>query len=267
MNSMLNLELVDSWRRAGIKNGDCVLLHSSVSRTMHRMRRRLETFSLENLLQSFIDAVGAEGTLLLPLFNFSFCGGTAFDIRSTPSTMGAITEVARNDSRFVRTKHPIYSFAVCGRLASEFALLSNSSALADDGPFGLLRRVDGKIAVLDLDDQNSMTMYHHIEEVTGVDYRYHKSFIGEYIDAMGQRTTQSFKLFVWDESRGVCTDVNRAGELLWSEGLYSGSRPGVDAGLRVIESQKMFEVIQQVIRSGRARDFLYSIQPASDSHD
>ena len=77
--------------------------------------------------------------------------------------MGAITEVARNDSRFLRTKHPIYSFAAYGRLASAFALLNNTSALADDGPFGLLRRVDGKVAILDLDDQNSMTNYHHIE--------------------------------------------------------------------------------------------------------
>ena len=257
---MSKQRLVQHWRQAGIKTGDCVLLHSSVSRTMRATRSKDKDFSLEDLLQSFIDAVGEEGTLLLPLFNFAFCSGVEFDIRSTPSKMGAITEVARNDLRFLRTKHPVYSFAVCGRLASAFALLENTSALADDGPFGLLRRVDGKVAILDLDDQNSMTNYHHIEEVAGVDYRYHKSFTGGYIDASGVRTTRSIELFVWDEAQGIHTDVNRAGELLWEKGLYSGFRPGVDSGLRVIRAQGMFEVIERVIVSGAARDYLYSEQ-------
>jgi aminoglycoside 3-N-acetyltransferase len=255
-------ELTETWRESGINAGDCVLLHSSASRTMRMVRAREEKFTLSDLLQTFIDAVGEEGTLLLPLFNFDFCRGVPFDIRSTPSTMGAITEVARNDPRFLRTRHPVYSFAVHGRLASKFASLRNSSALADDGPFGLLRRVDGKVAVLDLDDQNSMTIYHHIEEVVGVDYRYHKSFIGEYIDESGKKTTESFQLFVWDESQGVRTDVNRAGELLWVNNLYLGSRSGIDSGLRVINAQKMFDAIERVIRDGKARDYLYSMENA-----
>ena len=257
---MSKQQLTESWMQAGIRIGDCVLLHSSVSRTMRAARSKDVNFSLEDLLQSFIDAVGEEGTLLLPLFNFAFCSGVEFDIRSTPSKMGAITEVARNDSRFLRTKHPIYSFAAYGRLASAFALLDNTSALADDGPFGLLRRVDGKVAILDLDDQNSMTNYHHIEEVVGVDYRHHKSFTGDYIDLSGVRTTQSFELFVWDESQGVRTDVNRAGEFLWEKGLYSGSRPGDGSGLRVIRAQGMFEAVERLIISGSAREYLYSVQ-------
>jgi aminoglycoside 3-N-acetyltransferase len=259
--------LTRQWKDAGMHPADCVLLHSSISRTMRRARGVDSKFSVEGLLQSFLQAVGAEGTLLLPLFNFDFCSGAGFDIRTTPSTMGALTEVARNDSRFQRTKHPIYSFAVCGPLASSFVSLTNTSALADDGPFGLLRRVNGKIAVLDLDDQNSMTMYHHIEEVLGVSYRYHKRFDGEYVDALGNSTTKSFELFVWDEVQGIRTDVNRAGELLWQEGLYSGSRPGVDSGLRVIQARKMFDSIARVIDSGRARDYLYSIENVRDPNE
>lgn len=264
---MLAQQLTEKWQQAGITDGDCVLLHSSVSRTMRLARKDDETFTLTDLLQTFINAVGDEGTLLLPLFNFDFCNGVPFDIRSTPSTMGAITEVARTDSRFQRTRHPMYSFAVCGRLASAFTSLSNISALSDDGPFGLLRRSDGKVAVLDIDDQNSMTIYHHIEEVVGVDYRYHKSFIGDYIDENGEVATRSFELFVWDESKGIRTDVNRAGELLWDKGLYSGFRPGVGSGLRVIRAQKMFDAIERVITSGMARDYLYSVETGNNSHE
>jgi aminoglycoside 3-N-acetyltransferase len=232
---------------------------------MKRMRESHPEFSLSDLLQSFIDVIGEGGTLLLPLFNFAFCNGSGFNRATTPSSMGALTEAARVDRRFVRTRHAIYSFAVTGPLSDEFSTLSNVSALADDGPFGLLRRRRGKIAVLDLDDQNSMTMYHHIEEVNGVTYRYHKSFTGKYCDLDQTESLRQYSLFVWDEVRGVRTDVNRAGELLWSQGLYSGSRPGVDSGLRVIDAQAMFLSISDVIRRGDAVRYLYSMSMDSES--
>jgi aminoglycoside N3'-acetyltransferase len=216
-------------------------------------------FSVSDLLESFVEAVGEDGTLLLPLFNFDFCHGKVFDYANTPSMMGSLTEFARQDSRFLRTRHPVYSFAVTGSKSEDFVALNNRSALADDGPFGLLRRLDGKIAVLDLDDQNSMTIYHHIEEVNTVDYRYHKSFTGTYIDYNGVASLQTYEVFVWDEVQGVITDVNRAGDLLWSQGLYTGDRPGVHSGLRTIKAQEMFHVVTQVIRAGKAREFLYSI--------
>jgi aminoglycoside 3-N-acetyltransferase len=254
-------DLVAAWRSAGLSEGDTVLLHSSVSRTMQLQRSSDQSFSLTNLLDTFISAVGPYGTLLLPTFNFSFCEGLEYDCRITPSMMGALTETARLDSRFLRTKHPIYSFAVAGRRASEFVALENRSALADNGPFGLLRRLRGKIAVLDLDDQNSMTMYHHIEEVMNVDYRYLKSFTGRYIDMSGCAEQRTFDLFVWDEVRNVRTDVNRAGDLLWSRGLYNGQRPCQGSGLRVINAQEMFLAIAEVISTGRAGDYLYSIGP------
>lgn len=263
---VLHQELVRQWQESGICTGDTVLLHSSVSRTIRRCRQIEAEFSVENLLDSFLDAVGATGTLLLPLFNFAFCRGEAFDLRSTPSTMGALTEVARVDKRFQRTVHPIYSFAVSGTHAPLFQSLTNVSALADDGPFGLLRRLKGKIAVLDLDDQNSMTMYHHVEEVVGVDYRYHKSFTTSYTDHDGSISKRTYQLFVWDEKEAIQTDVNRAGEILWQAGLYSGVRPGMDSGLRVIDAQRMFEEVARLIKDGRAREYLYSVAGETQSN-
>ena len=48
-------------------------------------------------------------------------------------------------------------------------------------PFGILKNIGGKIAILDLDDQSSMTFY-HIEELNKVDWRYFKKFKGVYVD-------------------------------------------------------------------------------------
>lgn len=264
--SQVVTNLTRLWQTHGVSNGDTLLLHTSVSRTMRAIRDETSEFKLEHLLQSFIEAVGQDGTLLLPLFNFGFAAGDVFDYRSTPSHMGALTEVARHDTRFARTQHPLYSFAVMGRHADDFTRLSNVGALSDDGPFGLLRRLDGKIGVLDLEDQDSMTIYHHIEEVVGVDYRYHKWFSGEYVDADGVKESRRYSLFVWDERRDVRTDVNRAGELLWNLGCYRGDRPGVDSGLRIIRAKEMFDVIRDVIVRGDAAQYLYSIgsRPTED---
>lgn len=261
---MLQSQLIQRWLDVGIREGDVVLLHSSISRTMKNCQLEESSFGVADLLESFVSTVGSKGTLVLPLFNFSFCDGQPFIRSATPSSMGALSEVARQDKRFIRTTHPVYSFAVFGLKTDEFLALNNVSAFADDGPFGLLRRLDGKIAVLDLDDQNSMTFYHHVEEVMRVNYRYHKSFTGTYIDFDECPTERIYELFVWDELQQVQTDVNRAGELLWENGLYSGDRPLIDSGMRVIHAKKMFDAIAQLIRDGRAEQFLFSIKKDID---
>ena len=43
--------------------------------------------------------------------------------------------------------------------------MNNISAYYEESPFAFLARVEGKIASLDLEDQGSMTFYHHVEEM------------------------------------------------------------------------------------------------------
>jgi aminoglycoside 3-N-acetyltransferase len=174
--------------------------------------------------------------------------------------MGALTEAGRLHNHSVRTGHPIYSFAVIGHNSNEFKDVNNLSGYAEDSPFGILKRLNGKIASLDLDDQSSMTFYHHVEEVKSVDYRYFKTFTGKYTDWDGVVQDKSYKLFVRDINRGVKTDVNPAGELLWQANLYKGCRPKVDTGLRVIKAVEMFNFVEKIIDSGNALGTLYSLE-------
>lgn len=259
------IELLSSqWRHSGIHAGDTVLIHSSALRTMQRIRSMLPDGKpdITILLRSFQDAVGKEGTLLFPLFNFSFTSGTPFDIRSTPSRMGALTEAARKDSQSVRTGHPVYSFAVIGRHATMFRDLDNRSAYGADSPFAKLRELDGRIASLDLSDQNSMTFYHHVEEMNAVPYRYMKEFSGAYTDACGITTTRTYTIYVRDLERGVVTHVDPTGEKMWQAGLYSGDRPLEESGLRVISANAMYGFVDQLIKDGSALGSLYEIRPA-----
>ena len=255
---MLN-DLKKRWAQSGVEQGDTILLHSNVKRTLVEFRRAGFSITPQDILQSFLDTIGSRGTLLLPLFNFDFTSGVPFDIRSTPSKMGALTEAGRLHSESVRTGHPIYSFAVIGQRAKEFEHVDNESGYSEDSPFGILKRMDGKIASLDLDDQNSMTFYHHVEEIKRVNYRYFKKFTSTYTDFNGVSSEKSYKLYVRNLEMGIQTNVNPAGELLWTNGFYKGYRPKVESGLRVIKSKQMFDFVEHLIDEDRALETLYSV--------
>ena len=252
--------MVGEWCGSGIISGDTVLLHSNLNKLLRRYKKLGHDISVELVLESLLQAVGPTGTLIFPLFNFDFTRGVEFDIRNTPSHMGALSEVARLHLSAVRTGHPIYSFAVIGFHSSRFKGLKNYSGYGPDSPFGLLRELNGKVAVLNLPDQNSMTFYHHVEEMMNVSYRFHKAFTGPYRDEAGLESRRTFGLFVRDIERGVVTDVNRMGEYLWDLGLYKGSHYETDFGCRTIDARSLFDATAEVIANGRAREMLFSIE-------
>ena len=139
--------------------------------------------------------------------------------------------------------------------------LNNESGYGPDSPFAKLIELNGKIAVVDLEDQNSMTFYHYVEEACQVAYRYFKTFNGMYENEVGEISQADYKLFVRKIQEGVVTDVNQMGELLWREGLYMGFRPGQGNGLRSIQARALFTRTSDEILAGNALGLLYSIQP------
>jgi aminoglycoside 3-N-acetyltransferase len=254
--------LSQDWKRSGIRCGDTLLLHSNTTRTLVRLNRLGFQADIKVILDSFLDAIGPEGTLLLPLFNFGFCSGVPFDIRTTPSEMGVLTEAARIRAEAVRTGHPVYSFAVLGRRKDIFRGVDNFSGYGADSPFGILHKEGGRIATLDLPEQRALTFYHYIEESLSVDYRFHKRFSALYTDVQGNSCERTYGLFVRKIDQGVVTLLDPMGDLLWARGLYCGDRPGKGSGLRVIDARSLYEQVATVIGQGRARGLLYEIEEA-----
>lgn len=252
-------ELAIRWQDSGLEKGDIVLLHSDVRRSLISARKSGVRITPGDILESFIEAIGTEGTLLIPLFNFDFKYTKLFEINNTKSQMGVLTEVARSQQGIIRTGHPVYSFGVLGDKSKNFSNINNVSAYGDDSPFAILHRLKGKVASLDLDDQNSMTFYHYIEEMNQVDYRYFKKFEGTYIDADNNRSWRTYEIYVRDETKNIQTYVNPAGELLWRGGYYSGCRPLQDNGLRTISAVMMFDFVTEIIKTNKAENLLYRV--------
>ncbi len=253
--------LVSNWNRCGMEEGDLVLVHSSLKRLLLKLKVEFgEVVTPKIIYNSLIRALGDEGTLVLPLYNFDFPKTNYFNFNETPSQMGVLTEVGRTQKNAVRTGHPIYSFSVIGKLSNEFKGIDNKSGYGSDSPFAKLKELNGKIAVIGLSDQNSMTSYHFVEEQNLVGYRYLKDFTGIYIDEKNNEQIKTYSLFVRDLEKGVKTDVNRMMEYLWKIGAYKGDKHDEGYGMRTIDFHDLYIETDKVIKSGNASNFLYSIE-------
>jgi aminoglycoside 3-N-acetyltransferase len=259
LNVLMGNPLVGYWDGSGLELGDTVLIHSSMKRTFGYLLSCGVQPDPKMIIDSLLNLIGKKGTILFPLFNFDFPKSKEFSMISTPSQMGAVTEFARKNYQGYRTGHPIYSFYAIGSSAGEFKGINNRSGYGKDSPFAKLLDLDGKIASIDLDDQNSMTMYHFVEESMSVDYRYFKTFSGRYQSQLGLISDEEYILFVRDIEKGVKTDVNRMGEILWSEGHYIGNRPGCGNGMRSIKATSFVGRTTKEISEGRAVQTLYSV--------
>lgn len=259
--------LAGEWQDSGIERGDLVMLHSRITRVYRRYRALGLRLDVDDLLQSFLRAVGPDGGLLVPAFRYDFADGVPFDMRTSPSSMGALSETARKASGRNRTGHPFYAFSCFGHRTDELQGRINCDAFGADSPFSLLHQTGGKVAILDLDDQHSVTFYHYVEQAMNVPYRFKKTFTGQHVDLDGVERTLGFEMLVRDLSAGVVTDVNPMGELLWERGLYHGSRPNEGNGLRTIAAIDLFDATAEIITQGRAPDMLYRIEMPTEAQE
>lgn len=232
---MLTFEqLVEGFRNLGVAEGDTLLVHSSyksfgeVEGGPATVNRALEA------------ALGAEGTLIMPTFNFDFNKGAPWDVRTTPSKMGVLTELVRKDPRSRRVFHPFYSFAILGKHAEMLGSLRYKSAYERDSVFGKLRDLDGKIMVIGLSYNNSMTFFHHIEQMEGVDYRFLKQFTGEVTDENGNTYTDTFEMLVRDVDKGVMTMVDPMGALMEEAGVIKSTKIG-EADVKLMKANEVYE--------------------------
>ncbi len=105
--------------------------------------------------------------------------------------------------------------------------------------FGKLRDLDGKIMVIGLSYNNSMTFFHHIEQMEGVDYRFLKQFTGEVTDWDGTTKVDTFEMLVRDIDKGVKTMVDPMGELMEKAGVIKPKKIG-EADVKLMKANDVY---------------------------
>ena len=179
-----------------IQKGDIIYVASDVLRLLCVCRQNGECFDPHLFIDSITHKVGPEGTVLFPTYSQEFCKGRPFDYRYTPSTMGALTNVALKRKDFKRTKHPVYSFVVWGKDQNHLCQLNNINATGLDSPFDYFYRNQAKIFFIGLDYKEGLTSVHYAEEKVGVKYRHLKEFTALYIDEHGISKRLTYRVYV-----------------------------------------------------------------------
>ena len=201
-------------RSLGVRRGDALLVHSDVG-VFGKLASPDRQALLGALVGALQDAVGAEGTIVMPTFTYSFCKSETFSMDQTPSTVGALTEFFRSLPDVRRTLHPIFSFALWGALRDRWLKVGKDS-FDEDSLFARLREQHARIIFFGAPFQ-SCTFVHYIEQQAGVPYRYPKTFSGRIRTSAGEYE-DSCTYFVRDLNQDLLPDFHRLEERLIQTG-------------------------------------------------
>ena len=166
----------------GLNRGDCVMMHSSLS-ALGPVDGGAET-----VVDAICDAIGPEGTVIVPAFRDDLWTGPEHFTNSDcdcsspdglchsqqPGFQGIIAETVRRRPGSLRSCHPTHSWVALGPAARD--LLTghrNSATMCGPGnPFEELVRREGCILLLGV-AVNSVTLWHYYEEKLRVPYLGH----------------------------------------------------------------------------------------------
>jgi len=191
-----------------IKKKDFIFLVSDITKLMFYFKKKNISFDINCFLDTILEAIGIDGTLVLPTYNWDFCKGIDFNYKKTQSVTGVLGKVALKRDDFIRTTNPIYSFAVAGKEKNNLYNLKHSSCFGEDSPFSYFHKKNVKYLSIGVDYKFlGFTPVHYVEEKVGVSYRYFKNFKGKYVDQNGERKDVIYKFYVKDLSKVSMTGI------------------------------------------------------------
>jgi len=160
-------------REIGIKKGDKLLVHSSLSSFGY------VEGGANTVIDALIEAVGFEGTVLVPTLTgsaeLSPQNPPVFDVLATPCWTGKIPESFRSRKNARRSYHPTHSVAGIG--ADVETLIKNHyediTPCGIKSPYYKLGELGGYILLIGVGLDVS-TAFHTVEELAEVDYHLQK---------------------------------------------------------------------------------------------
>lgn len=175
-------DLIYAINNLNIKKGDIICIHSEI----YNLGIPLVSnkILLKQILKSFEEVVGPDGTIIMPTFTYSFCNKEIYDKVNSTTKIGVLNEFFRKQKNVKRTNDPMFSFAVKGAKEKLF-LKDTTSCFGIDSVYDILTKNMGKLIFFGNWELEGMTYFHYLEELAQVSYRYYKSFSGKIIDENG----------------------------------------------------------------------------------
>jgi aminoglycoside 3-N-acetyltransferase len=168
--SLTGADLVAAFGDLGVRAGQHLLLHSSLSSIGHVIG------GADTVIDALLSVLGPDGTLIVPtLTGHEGIGPDAdvvFDVRSSPAWTGRIPETLRKRPEALRSLHPTHSVAAIGALADRLTR-GHEDTLSPCGvgsPYvRLAEQPSGRILLLGVGHESN-TSLHAVEELAAVPY-------------------------------------------------------------------------------------------------
>jgi len=184
----------------------------------------------ETVVRGLLEAMGPEGTLLMPALTYATVGPEqpVFDVERTPCCVGAIPEHFRTRQGTRRSIHPTHS--VCGVGLAADDLLGehhlDQTPCGEHSPFRRLREVTGQVVMLGCGIGPNTSM-HAMEEYFGVPYLFRKD-LTEYRIVLGEEREMTIVNRSHDPNDGYDSHYYRLKDVLGPAEMKAG---------RVLEAQ------------------------------
>lgn len=222
----------------GLKAGDAVLTHSSLSSFGHVEE------GADAVIDAIIEAVSPAGTVLFPTLtgreSLSPENPPVFDALNTPCWTGKIPETARMRPGFIRSCHPTHSVCAFGERAEWFTEGHEFSPTpcGIGSPYDKLVKADGFILLIGVTHQSSTTM-HYIEEVAEVPWHMQPGIALSTIKCADGRIAE---IPVMLHEYGTPRDFTRLEPEFLAKGIQVNGRIG-ESTIRLIKGREMVQLV------------------------
>lgn len=242
--AQLATDLID----AGVRPGGALLVHSSLRAL------GLVPGGAETVVRGLLAALGDEGTLLLPSLSYQHVTARQprFDVRLSPSNVGALAEYFRTRLGTQRSLHPTHSICAVGPLTE--ALLRNhlldSTPCGPHSPLHLLPQHNGQILMLGC-GLGPNTSMHGIEELVEPPYLYAGEMTYRLVNWDGKAVNKSYRVH---DFYGYAQCYERVQTVMAESELRRGRV--LQAEVYVIEAAALWEAAEARLRE----DPLYFVE-------
>lgn len=226
--------------KLGVIPGSSLLVHSSLSALGY------VEGGAETVILGLLEALGAEGTLLIPALSYEFVTrrNPHFDIRKTPSNIGVIPEYFRKRYGTTRSMHPTHSVCAVGPKTALFLddHHKDTTPCGQYSPFHKLPEFGGTILMLGCGLKPNTSM-HAIEETLAPPYLFGQPIVYELTDAHGISTTKMYtphNFYIWEQR------YDRVGSYLKTPGLRQGTV--LKAHCHLLDARHFWETVLKVMR-------------------
>ena len=238
-------KIVLELRRLGVEPGMKLMVHASLSSFGY------VSGGAESVIDAVKEAVGRNGTLMMPSFNhgelFKPGGPGYFDPDSSPTTNGAIPDTFWRQNGVIRSLHPTHSFACWGQGASDYTRGHHRTlTLGPDSPLGRLS-ADGGFGLL-LGVGFHVNTAHHVAENRNL-----APCIGRRTRRLAVRLpggqVMPARSWTWRARPCPITDETRYEAAMMASGLV---REGLVGSCRVLffELRRCIELVQDLLQTG-----------------